>query len=148
MSLIGPGSEWFWTAVSGIVLAVTFIAIYRQLRLTRDGEAVRMLDSFYAEWNSERMLRYRLDVTRWINGGHTVGTEPRGSLNGIGNYQEKLGTLGRRGQLDTLLLWDGFGADCVVSWYDLEQFVQSAREDQRDPRMFEHFEWLARRMHE
>jgi hypothetical protein len=30
MALIGPGSEWFWTAVSGIVLAVTFIAIYRQ----------------------------------------------------------------------------------------------------------------------
>ena len=32
MSFIGPGSEWFWTAVSGLVLAITFIAIYRQLR--------------------------------------------------------------------------------------------------------------------
>jgi hypothetical protein len=26
MAFIGPGSEWFWTAISGIVLAVTFIA--------------------------------------------------------------------------------------------------------------------------
>jgi hypothetical protein len=34
-ALIGPGSEWFWTAVSGAVLAVTFLAIYRQLRLQR-----------------------------------------------------------------------------------------------------------------
>ena len=25
MAFIGPGSEWFWTAVSGIVLAVTFL---------------------------------------------------------------------------------------------------------------------------
>lgn len=25
--LIGPGSEWFWTAVSGLVLGVTFLAI-------------------------------------------------------------------------------------------------------------------------
>ena len=33
LALIGPGSEWFWTAVSGLVLAITFIAIYRQLRL-------------------------------------------------------------------------------------------------------------------
>jgi hypothetical protein len=32
MALIGPGSEWFWTAVTGVVLAVTFLAIYRQLR--------------------------------------------------------------------------------------------------------------------
>jgi hypothetical protein len=35
LAFIGPGSEWFWTAVSGIVLAGTFIAIYRQLRLQR-----------------------------------------------------------------------------------------------------------------
>ena len=27
--LIGPGSEWFWTALSGLVVAVTFFAIYR-----------------------------------------------------------------------------------------------------------------------
>jgi hypothetical protein len=35
MAFVGPGSEWFWTAVSGLVLAGTFIAIYRQLRLQR-----------------------------------------------------------------------------------------------------------------
>lgn len=148
MSFIGPGSEWFWTAISGVVLAVTFIAIYRQLRLTRDGEAVRMLDNFYAEWNSERMLRYRIDTARWITGGRAMATAPRGSLNGIGNFWEKLGTLGRRGHLDTYLLWDGFGADCVVAWFDLEQFVRAARDEIRDPRILEHFEWLARRMDE
>jgi len=32
LSFIGPGSEWFWTALSGIVLAVTFVAVFRQLR--------------------------------------------------------------------------------------------------------------------
>jgi hypothetical protein len=35
MTFIGPGSEWFWTAVSGLMLAVTFIAICRQFRLQR-----------------------------------------------------------------------------------------------------------------
>lgn len=29
--LIGPGSEWFWTAITGIMFAVTFLALYRQL---------------------------------------------------------------------------------------------------------------------
>ncbi len=32
MAFIGPGSEWFWTAVSGLVLAGTAIAIYLQVR--------------------------------------------------------------------------------------------------------------------
>ena len=44
MAFIGPGSEWFWTALSGIVLAVTFIAIYRQLRLQRSQGAIEQIE--------------------------------------------------------------------------------------------------------
>jgi hypothetical protein len=33
MAFIGPGTEWFWTALTGVVLGVTFIAIYSQLRV-------------------------------------------------------------------------------------------------------------------
>ena len=32
MVLIGPGSEWFWTALQFTALAITFFAIYRQLQ--------------------------------------------------------------------------------------------------------------------
>jgi hypothetical protein len=51
--LIGPGSEWFWTAVSGLVLAVTFLAIWRQLRLARSANAFEQLDRFTSEWGGE-----------------------------------------------------------------------------------------------
>lgn len=146
MSFIGPGSEWFWTAVSGIVLAVTFVAIYRQLRLTRNGEAMTMIDGFYAEWNAERMLRYRLETLRWTAAGRPDGTLPRGALSGIGNFWEKLATLGRRGHLDTVLLWDAFGDDCLLAWNDLEPYVQASRDEADDRRIFEHFEWMAGRM--
>ena len=60
MAFIGPGSEWFWTALSGIVLAVTFIAIYRQLRLQRSQAAIEQIDAFEREWATERMCRIRL----------------------------------------------------------------------------------------
>ena len=33
MVFIGPGSEWLWAALTGIVLAGTGVAIYRQLRV-------------------------------------------------------------------------------------------------------------------
>jgi len=32
LALFGPGSEWFWTALQFTALAITFAAIYRQLR--------------------------------------------------------------------------------------------------------------------
>jgi hypothetical protein len=35
MAFIGPGSEWFWTALTGLVLAITFLGISRQLSIAR-----------------------------------------------------------------------------------------------------------------
>ena len=35
MAFFGPGSEWFWAALQFTALLITFIAIYRQLRITR-----------------------------------------------------------------------------------------------------------------
>jgi bacteriorhodopsin len=55
MAYIGPGSEWFWTAVSGIVLAITFLAIYRQLALARGANAFTHLGALVAEWEGERL---------------------------------------------------------------------------------------------
>ena len=33
MVFFGPGSEWLWMALTGLVLAGTGVAIYRQLRV-------------------------------------------------------------------------------------------------------------------
>ncbi len=62
MSFIGPGSEWFWTAVSGLVLAVTLLAIYRQLRLQASQGAIEQTDAAMREFFSERMLGHQLTV--------------------------------------------------------------------------------------
>jgi hypothetical protein len=35
MTIIGPGSEWFWTALQFVALAITFFAIFRQLQAQR-----------------------------------------------------------------------------------------------------------------
>jgi hypothetical protein len=35
MAIFGPGSEWFWTMLQFTALAITFYAIYRQLRAQR-----------------------------------------------------------------------------------------------------------------
>ena len=35
MSFIGPGSEWFWTALQFTALAITFYAAYMRTRALR-----------------------------------------------------------------------------------------------------------------
>ena len=72
LAFIGPGSEWFWTAVSGLVLAITFLAIYRQLRLQRDAAATEQVNGLLNEWSSERMARAKLTVLLALE----AGTDP------------------------------------------------------------------------
>jgi hypothetical protein len=65
MAFIGPGSEWFWTALSGIILAVTFIAIYRQLRAQSAANAANRMEALQGRWDSERMIHARLRIAIW-----------------------------------------------------------------------------------
>jgi hypothetical protein len=59
---LGPGSEWFWTAVSGMVLAVTFFSIYRQLRMQRAANALLAMESLVRRWESRELVMTRLEA--------------------------------------------------------------------------------------
>jgi hypothetical protein len=58
MNIIGPGSEWFWTALQFTALAVTFIAIYRQLRTQQrqSRDNIKLLQS-QAHYNALLLFR-------------------------------------------------------------------------------------------
>ena len=48
-TLIGTGSEWFWTMVSGLVVAVTFIVIYRQLKAQGAANAFQRIETVHVD---------------------------------------------------------------------------------------------------
>ena len=60
MAFFGPGSEWFWAALQFTALLITFVAIYRQLRIARSASAVAQAAEYRARFDSERMRRHRL----------------------------------------------------------------------------------------
>ena len=62
MVFVGPGSEWFWAALSGVVTAITLLAILRQLRMQQGAEAIEQVDAFMREFFSERQLRHQLTL--------------------------------------------------------------------------------------
>ena len=61
-AIFGPGSEWLWSFAQFVVVAVTLVAIYRQLRLQAREGAIEQVTEFRREAYSEQMLQYGLDV--------------------------------------------------------------------------------------
>ena len=142
MVLIGPGSEWFWTAVSGIVLAITFVAIYRQLALARGANAFAQLGALVTEWQGERLIRKRIAVLHAYRDGVAAADIPDSPAGAIANYWEKVAALVRAGHIDQALIAEGLGG--AEDWWGiLAPWVRRARLEDANPHFWEHFEWLA-----
>jgi len=146
MALIGPGSEWFWTALSGIVLAVTFLAIYRQLRMQRSQSAREQLAAIRREYGSERLIRHKLACAYAIRDGVDPAHIPEGSADEISGFWDGIAELARAGHIDTATLHNTYGASCEFWWANLAPIVARERAEGDDPGYYEAFEWLAGRM--
>ena len=145
MAFIGPGSEWFWTAISGIVLAVTFIAIYRQLRLQRSAAAIEQHSRLLREWHSEPMLRNRLAVLTAIRDVAEPGNLPEEAVH-IGNFWEGVSFLVRSGHVDRRLVYSSFSGVIGTWWTWLTPTILLWRAEENDADTMEDFEWLTRLM--
>jgi hypothetical protein len=98
MSFIGPGSEWLWTAVSGIVLAVTFLAIYRQLRAQRAANAIDLRDRLRARWESARMINVQLHLARALKADDEPDVDTLAAM--VALFFDELAGLIERGYCD------------------------------------------------
>jgi hypothetical protein len=153
LAFIGPGSEWFWAALSGIVLAVTFVAIYRQLRLQSHAGAIEQVNLFERELNSERMCRYKVDVLVALRDGSDRADIPDAAAQSLANFWERVAILTRGGHLDRGLLSRSIGFGCVYWWATLEPYIRRTQGKQDATsltgpppymwRAYGQFEWLA-----
>lgn len=146
LSILGPGSEWLWTMLSGIVLAVTFLALYQQLRLQTSMAAREQLLGIDAQWSTELMYRFRLSTYEaWLDGTLSPDTVGFGDTC---DFWDMLGGLVRSGHLDLRVVrplirvnvtwWWGVTGPTVVQW----------REWFADPTVSDNFEWLAMKVRE
>jgi hypothetical protein len=140
--IVGPGSEWFWTMISGVVLAVTFIAIYRQLRLQRDAADIAQAQDTYREWAGERMARARLDTLLTIRDGADTAVTLAAALD-IGDFWEGQAYLVKAGNVDRKLVYNALGPAVRIWWGLLAPSAQLARRRANDQGVWIDFEWLA-----
>jgi hypothetical protein len=143
MAFIGPGSEWFWTAVSGIVLAVTFIAIYRQLRMQASARAIDQLEAFEREGSSEEIHQSELDILVALRDGADPTDIPRAAWAHIGNTWEKYALYARAGHIDTKFLWRWDSEGPQGWWLLLAPRARMRRTETGDGSILADLEWLA-----
>ena len=130
MALIGPGSEWLWTAVSGLVLAVTFIAFYRQLRRQNAANAVARIVALQGEWTKTTSLPARLQTAIELRDGSFV-TASAGSYDVLTFFEESLLPLLQMGASLRLIVTCGTGASVRTKPPLLR--TRSIRRATRDP---------------
>lgn len=143
---IGPGSEWFWTAVSGLVLAVTFLAILRQLRVQASANAYAQVAGFEAELHSERLIWASYDILSSLADGMPPANVPTGAASALGNHWESIGLLVRGGHLDRRLAYTSMSYNVQYDWATLAPFAAKIRAATGMNAIYEHFEWLAGEM--
>ena len=139
LSFIGPGSEWFWTALSAVVVAVTFLAIFRQLQLQRSAAAIEQLNTIILEWSSERLCRAKYNVLVALEAGTAAPDLPNRSVATVGFFWQRVGFLVRGGHIDRELVYANLG-DQVQVWWEL--IFPGADATSNSPDRWADFAWL------
>lgn len=143
MAFIGPGSEWFWTALTGLVLALTFLAIYRQLSLARSASAREQMVAWDREWDSERQMRYRHEILVALRDGADRAHLPEGAATGIAVWWDQVAQLARSGDQDLEALTSRYGGLCELWWATLAPHILRLRSEVAKPSLYVDFGWLA-----
>ena len=123
LTLIGTGSEWFWTMVSGLVVAVTFIVIFRQLKAQGAANAFQRIETVHGRWGSPELVLARLHVARALRDGTLDADDTR--VDAVLNFFELVRDLNRQGYLDDEEIARSFGAFIVVWWRLLEPVIRA-----------------------
>ena len=147
LSLFGPGSEWFWSMLQFLVVAVTLLGIYSQLRVSQSANAFAQLDTLEHELRGERLTRRRLRCLIALRDEGPAADLDEAVGCGVASVLgEDRRSLARVGHLETSMLTESIGGDCEAWWAILEPSMLRDREADGDPTLWTHFEWLAGEM--
>ncbi len=128
MALIGPGSEWLWAMLQFLALAITFIAIYRQVRAQRSVGVFQQMAAWEREWEDFEFRSLRLACLLELEGRDLAGGAPL-SVGRVGDRFERLGYLVAQGHIRAADLYHGFGTGIIGWWAVLGPSLERQRLD-------------------
>lgn len=141
MAFIGPGSEWFWTALQFTTLAITFLAIYRQVRAQRSASLYEQLTTWNLEFLGPRMVRDKLALLVEIEHRDPALGLPLAN-DEVPDFFERIGYLVSRGHVRSDDFWNDARPIISFYWGVLAPYIEHDREVGDDLTIYHWFEWL------
>ena len=145
---IGPGSEWFWSMAQFVVVAVTLVGIYYQLRVARSANAFEQMNRIFHDMESERMCRNMLAIVVALRDGVSPESLPPGPAAYLADQWEQVGGLVKAGHIDRRLCYESLGHSVQWWWATLAPDARRYRDETGDVTAGANFEWLAGAMAE
>lgn len=141
MAVFGPGSEWFWAMAQFIVLSVTGLAIYRQLRAQGSANALQAQAALVARWNAPEMVRLRVATMLAVASG--TPAQPV-TLRLVGNFFAEMAALRTHRHLRPTDSWEIWSGQIQFWWALVLPWISEIRS--KNSGVYGEFEELAAEM--
>jgi hypothetical protein len=141
LTIVGPGSEWFWVMAQFLALALTGLAIFRQLRAQRSGALYDQMSAWTREFADPSMTRHKLALMLALENRDPGLGLPRAN-DEIPDYFERLGYLISQGHVRLADVWHNSRELVAFYWGVLEPYIEAERKRTGDPTIYHWFEWL------
>lgn len=138
MAIFGPGSEWLWTMAQFVALAVTGLAIFRQLRAQSWANQLAVLRLFGDEFQAEQMIRQRLRALIELAEGNRRLTP---ALDHVGGWFDGLAEARYNGHIRPKYAVEQWGLVSQIYWAIVSPILPELRA--ADPGLWKTWErWL------
>jgi hypothetical protein len=112
LAVIGPGSEWLWTALQFFALSITGLAIFRQLRAQALSNSltagIRLADEFRVE-----LIRFKLASLMDVSGNSRTMTP---AIEKVGGWFDGTAGLIEHGYIPARMVWQQWGEVGQTFW--------------------------------
>lgn len=137
-AIFGPGSEWLWIFAQFIALAITGLAIYRQLRAQAWANQLAIFSRFGDDFSSERMIRTKLTALIEVAGG-TRSLTP--SIDQVGQFFENVAQGRFNRHMRPRFAWEEYRLAAQNFWAAFAPLAGELRK--ADPNLWKDWErWL------
>jgi hypothetical protein len=143
--ILGPGSEWFWAMAQFVVVAVTGLAIFRQLHAQRASAVYDQMSDWRHEFDGPAMTRHKLALMLAIKDRAPSAGLPRAN-DEVPDYFELVGYLISRGHVNVEDFWNDSRELVSFYWGVLAPYIEKERTTKDDPTLYQWFEWLEREL--
>ena len=126
MSIVGPGSEWFWAAAQFVVVVVSLAGIYRQLRAQASANAFHQMATLHDRWDSDRLVRVRLALAlHLLHGADDDGVPP--TMVPMADFFDDIAMLQEAGHLTRKEVWLDWNRTVEFWWTVLTPAIRQMR---------------------